>query len=166
MILPEYSGPVLTDNLAGLFFTVFNDERQSSEAVNTNFRLDGFTRLVIEPEYCSRGRRSITCTIRSLTLLDNTIWRTRDYTPRRVTSGGVHLGGLAPWQHSIERTCSNGERRGRWRHCADLTIPGSIFWNSSTEKDKAPLRWPLIEKLFRIWQQRRGVVASVLDCYS
>ena len=39
----------------------------------------------------------------------------RDITPKRVTSGGVHLRGLAPGQHSCEETSQ------RWRQ---LDRPG------------------------------------------
>ena len=42
---------------------------------------------------------------------------TRDSSPKRVTSGGAHLRGLAPKRHSSEETSK------RWRHCADLTDP-------------------------------------------
>ena len=35
----------------------------------------------------------------------------RDITPKRVTSGGIHLSGLAPGQHSSDETFP------RWRHC-------------------------------------------------
>ena len=47
---------------------------------------------------------------------------TRSITPKRVTSGGVHLSGLAPGQHSSEETSQ------RWRavgdSTSDLTGPG------------------------------------------
>ena len=46
---------------------------------------------------------------------------TRDITPQRVTSGGIHLRGLAPGQHSSEETSQ------RWRvignAVSDLTSP-------------------------------------------
>ena len=47
---------------------------------------------------------------------------TRDITPKLVTSGGIHLRGLAPEQHSSEETSQ------RWRtvgdNVSDLTSPG------------------------------------------
>ena len=47
---------------------------------------------------------------------------TRRITPKRVTSGEVHLRGSAPGLHSFEETSQRW--RSRWRHCADLTGPG------------------------------------------
>ena len=44
---------------------------------------------------------------------------TRGITPKRVTNDGAHLQGLAPKQHSYEKTSQ------RWRQRIDLTGPGS-----------------------------------------
>ena len=47
--------------------------------------------------------------------------------PKRVTSGAVHLRGLAPGRHSSEKTLQ------QWRHCADLTGPGIEPHTSRTD---------------------------------
>ena len=49
---------------------------------------------------------------------------TRRITPKRVTSCGAHLRGLAPEQHSSKET---------WRHCVDLTSPGIKPQTSRTD---------------------------------
>ena len=49
---------------------------------------------------------------------------TRRITPKRVTSCGAHLRGLAPGQHSSEETS---------QRCADLTGPGIEPQTSQTD---------------------------------
>ena len=55
-------------------------------------------------------------------ILKKNLHYTRGNMPKRVTSGGVHLRGLAPGQHSFEETSQ------RWRvvgdTASDLTGPG------------------------------------------
>ena len=43
---------------------------------------------------------------------------TRVITLRRVKSGGAHLCGLAPGQHSFKKTLQ------RWQHCVRFDWPG------------------------------------------
>ena len=45
------------------------------------------------------------------------LYHTRGITPKRVTSGGVRLRGLAPGQHSSEDTSQ------RWPHCVRFYRP-------------------------------------------
>ena len=52
---------------------------------------------------------------------------TRGITPKRVTSGGAHLRGLAPGLHNSEETSQ------LWRHCVDLTGPGIEPQTSRTD---------------------------------
>ena len=54
---------------------------------------------------------------------------TRGITPKRVTSGGVHLRSVAPG--NIATVAS------RWRHCADLTGPGIKPQTSRTDSQCA-----------------------------
>ena len=49
---------------------------------------------------------------------------TRRITSNRVTSGGVHLRGLAPGQHSSEETSQRWRVVGDTVSCVDLTGPG------------------------------------------
>ena len=42
--------------------------------------------------------------LKRLELKNSNLLNTRGITPKRVTSGGVHLRGLAPGQHSSEET--------------------------------------------------------------
>ena len=44
--------------------------------------------------------------------------------PKRVTSGGVHLPGLAPGHWTTQLRRKVAAAASRWRHCADLTCPG------------------------------------------
>ena len=59
---------------------------------------------------------------------------TRGITPKRVTSGGTHLRGLAPGQHSSKK------RTQRWRvvgdAVSDLTNPGIESQTSRTDSDE------------------------------
>ena len=54
---------------------------------------------------------------------------TRVITPKRVTSGGAHLRGLAPRQHSFEETSH------RWRRCVRFDRPGNRTRDSCTDSD-------------------------------
>ena len=45
-------------------------------------------------------------------------------TPKRVTSGGVHLRGLAPDQHSSDERSQRWLLESHWRHWADMADPG------------------------------------------
>ena len=55
---------------------------------------------------------------------------TRGITPKRVTSGGAHLRGLAP---GLQLRRNVTAVASRWRHCADLTGPGIEPQTSRTE---------------------------------
>ena len=56
--------------------------------------------------------------VQHLPKLKSNLHYTRDITPKRVTSSGIHLRGLGPGQHSSEET-SEG-----WRHCVRFDQPG------------------------------------------
>ena len=65
---------------------------------------------------------------------------TRGITPKRVTSCGAHLRGLAPGLHSSEETSQ------RW-HCADLTGPGIEPQTSRTESVRLTTELTAIDSL-------------------
>ena len=78
--------------------------------------------------FCVHIRASSDSIVVSLNQKSN-LHYTRGITPKRVTSGGAHVPGLAPGQHSSEETSQ------RWRAvgCADLTGPGIEPQTSRTE---------------------------------
>ena len=55
--------------------------------------------------------------------LKSSSYSPRAITPKRVTSGGIRLRGLAPGQHSSEETSQRW--RGSWQHCVLFDRPGN-----------------------------------------
>ena len=57
--------------------------------------------------------------LRLVTPKKSNLYYTRDITLKRVTSGEIHLRGLAPGQHSSKKTLQ------RWRRCVQFDRPGN-----------------------------------------
>ena len=86
-----------TSKLAGLFSTLpLLTLSVKREAVNIYFKVIGLTLLGIKPEYAVSEANAL--------IAQKIFFNTRGSTPKRVTSGGAHLRGLAPGQHSYEET--------------------------------------------------------------